>query len=367
MNDSGDGGIYAELVRNRDLKESSTSPVYWSAVQNNGGGGQHRAGQRPATQQRQPGRAQADRDYPAVRRPGGYRQRRLLLVPVTADTTYHLSFFAKAGSGFAGPLTASLEKQQRPGLGQHHDPVHHQRLGPVQRHHHHAALDRPQPGQPAGHHDQQHRGRGQLGLVRRSSRCSRPLSTTLPNGLTHRPDAEAGRRCTPVTCVSRAATTWRARTLFHVPSTWKIHDRPGAGPARPLQQCLWGYGRRNGHGAARIPGDGSRNSWGAAHPGRVRPGTMLKTGRWCRRASCSPTCRTRWTRSSTRSGLTSSKYGAMRAADGHPAPFQPELCGDRERGLLRQLGQLQRLPVPDVLRRDQGRLPAAEDIATPPT
>ncbi len=30
-------------------------------------------------------------------------------VPVTADTTYHLSFFAKAGSGFAGPLTASLE------------------------------------------------------------------------------------------------------------------------------------------------------------------------------------------------------------------------------------------------------------------
>jgi alpha-L-arabinofuranosidase len=34
INHSGDGGIYAELVRN--LKESSTSPVYWDAVQNNG-------------------------------------------------------------------------------------------------------------------------------------------------------------------------------------------------------------------------------------------------------------------------------------------------------------------------------------------
>ena len=33
---SGDGGIYAELVRNRDLKESSSSPAYWSAVQDRG-------------------------------------------------------------------------------------------------------------------------------------------------------------------------------------------------------------------------------------------------------------------------------------------------------------------------------------------
>src|ERR1035441_8511202 len=36
INHSGDGGIYAELVRNRDLKESSSSPVYYSAVQDNG-------------------------------------------------------------------------------------------------------------------------------------------------------------------------------------------------------------------------------------------------------------------------------------------------------------------------------------------
>src|ERR1019366_7563593 len=32
INHSGDGGLYAELIRNRDLKESSSSPVAWSAV-----------------------------------------------------------------------------------------------------------------------------------------------------------------------------------------------------------------------------------------------------------------------------------------------------------------------------------------------
>jgi alpha-L-arabinofuranosidase len=32
INHSADGGLYAELIRNRDLKESSTSPVAWSAV-----------------------------------------------------------------------------------------------------------------------------------------------------------------------------------------------------------------------------------------------------------------------------------------------------------------------------------------------
>jgi hypothetical protein len=32
INHSGDGGLYAELIRNRDLKESSSSPVAWSQV-----------------------------------------------------------------------------------------------------------------------------------------------------------------------------------------------------------------------------------------------------------------------------------------------------------------------------------------------
>ena len=32
INHSGDGGLYAELIRNRDLKESTSSPVAWSAV-----------------------------------------------------------------------------------------------------------------------------------------------------------------------------------------------------------------------------------------------------------------------------------------------------------------------------------------------
>ena len=39
INHSGDGGLYAELIRNRDLKEDSSSPVAWSAVQGHGASG----------------------------------------------------------------------------------------------------------------------------------------------------------------------------------------------------------------------------------------------------------------------------------------------------------------------------------------
>src|SRR3954451_24815964 len=38
INFSYDGGLYAELVRNRAFKDDGTAPVHWSVVQDAGGG-----------------------------------------------------------------------------------------------------------------------------------------------------------------------------------------------------------------------------------------------------------------------------------------------------------------------------------------
>jgi alpha-L-arabinofuranosidase len=101
INHSGDGGIYAELIRNRDLKESADTPAYWSAV----GGG------RIALDTTQPLTAAnpvALRLAVPAGTTGGVANEGYWGIAVTAGTTYRVSFFAKADPGFTGPLTVSL-------------------------------------------------------------------------------------------------------------------------------------------------------------------------------------------------------------------------------------------------------------------
>ncbi len=134
INHSGDGGVYAELVRNRDLKESTSSPVYWSAVQDSGASAAIALDTSQPLDSASPVSLKLSvASLPAGGRAGiandGYWG-----VPVTPATTYHLSFYARAGAGFAGPLTASLESSSGPGLGQRHDPRDHSRLGQVHSH-----------------------------------------------------------------------------------------------------------------------------------------------------------------------------------------------------------------------------------------
>ena len=109
INHSGDGGSYAELVRNRDLKESSTSPVYWSAVQNNGAAASIALDSSQPLNSANPVALKLTATSLPSGGQAGIANDGYFGVPVTPDTTYHLSFFAKAGAGFAGPLTASLE------------------------------------------------------------------------------------------------------------------------------------------------------------------------------------------------------------------------------------------------------------------
>jgi alpha-L-arabinofuranosidase len=109
INHSADGGIYAELIRNRDLKEDSSKPVYWSAV--TGGG----ASATIALDSRQPLNSAnpislklSIGSLPTGGRAGvanlGYWG-----IPVRPSTTYRVSFFAKSSQANSGPLTVDLE------------------------------------------------------------------------------------------------------------------------------------------------------------------------------------------------------------------------------------------------------------------
>jgi alpha-L-arabinofuranosidase len=109
INHSGDGGVYAELIRNRDLKEDASSPVYWSAVSDGGASGSIALDKSQGpTAANQVSLALSVGSVPAGGRVGvanaGYWG-----IPVQPSTTYQVSFFARSNRASTGPLTVDLE------------------------------------------------------------------------------------------------------------------------------------------------------------------------------------------------------------------------------------------------------------------
>lgn len=109
INHSYDGGLYAELIQNRSFKDNPNLPVHWSAVKNG-----------PAD-----GLIELDRSAPlnaaqdvslkltvtkasAADRVGvandGYWG-----IPVKPSTSYRVEFYAKASAGFSGPVSVGIE------------------------------------------------------------------------------------------------------------------------------------------------------------------------------------------------------------------------------------------------------------------
>ena len=116
-----------------------------------------------------------------------------------------------------------------------------------------------------------------------------------------------------------------------------IEDRPGH------YNSAWGYWSQDGMGLLEYL-EMAEEVGAQPHPGRVRR-LHAERHRRARRASSNPTPG-RTGRDPVRDRPDRRTYwGAMRAADGHPAPFNLNYGRDRQRGLLRHLGQLQRLPL----------------------
>jgi alpha-N-arabinofuranosidase len=107
INFSYDGGLYAELVRNRSFKEDAKQPVHWQLVQEQGGTGTM------ALDPSQPFNDAIATSLKLTVTQAGGKQRVGIAnegfwgIPVKPNTRYRASFYAKA-EGFAGPVRIAI-------------------------------------------------------------------------------------------------------------------------------------------------------------------------------------------------------------------------------------------------------------------
>jgi alpha-L-arabinofuranosidase len=110
INYSYDGGLYAELVRNRVFKDDDKTPAYWSVVQDAGGSAAIALDQRfpvPATALTTSLRLDAARAGQGHR--VGIANAGYWGIPVKPNTRYRASFYAKTAGAGGVPLTVSIE------------------------------------------------------------------------------------------------------------------------------------------------------------------------------------------------------------------------------------------------------------------
>lgn len=109
INHAYDGGLYAELVRNRAFLDDAATPAHWSLVTADG------STARMALDPEEPFNttigtslrldvAQASTGHMAGISNEGYWG-----IPVKPDTRYRASFYAKAAPGFTGPIAVSIQ------------------------------------------------------------------------------------------------------------------------------------------------------------------------------------------------------------------------------------------------------------------
>ena len=109
INFSYDGGLYAELIRNRTFRDDAASPAHWSVVQDGGARATIALAQDPV-----PGTALTtalalNASSTSSTQRVGVANEGYWGIPVKPDTTYRVSFWAKAAEGFRGTVTASIE------------------------------------------------------------------------------------------------------------------------------------------------------------------------------------------------------------------------------------------------------------------
>ncbi len=108
INHSYDGGLYAELIRNRAFLDNASTPVNWSLMQDNGTVASialdtaHPLNEKLTTSLRVTV-AQADKKHAAGVANSGYWG-----IPVQPRTRYRASFFARAEAKFSGAVMVSI-------------------------------------------------------------------------------------------------------------------------------------------------------------------------------------------------------------------------------------------------------------------
>ncbi len=107
---SGDGGLYAELIRNRIFQDNANSPDYWSVVNSTGATGSIALDtSNPANIVALTTSLKLQITQVGVGQRVGVANTGFWGIPVHPNTTYQASFYAQADATFTGPLTVSIE------------------------------------------------------------------------------------------------------------------------------------------------------------------------------------------------------------------------------------------------------------------
>ena len=108
INHAYDGGLYAELIRNRAFLDDTNSPVNWSVIKEDASAATIALDTANPMNDKLPASlrltaTQASKDHPAGVANSGYWG-----IPVHPQTQYRASLWARAEAGFAGSLTVSM-------------------------------------------------------------------------------------------------------------------------------------------------------------------------------------------------------------------------------------------------------------------
>lgn len=108
INYSYDGGLYAELVRNRAFLDDAENPVHWSVVQPAGAAAVMALDFKQPLNDAIPVSLRLDVSAATPASPAGIANSGYWGIPVKPATRYHASFYARAAADFSGPVIVSI-------------------------------------------------------------------------------------------------------------------------------------------------------------------------------------------------------------------------------------------------------------------
>src|SRR5689334_13645134 len=109
INHSYDGGIYAELIRNRAFKDNRTQPVNWTLVADGGGAGTIALDNTVPVNDALPTSLKLTVTAATGNQRVGVANSGYWGIPIKPTTRYRCSFFARASDDFKGPLNVDIE------------------------------------------------------------------------------------------------------------------------------------------------------------------------------------------------------------------------------------------------------------------
>jgi alpha-N-arabinofuranosidase len=114
INFSYDGGLYAELIRNRTFQDNADEPVNWSLVQDPGGNGSISLDTSVPLNDKLPVSLRLDSVTANATARVGFSNEGFWGIPVRPSTTYKASFYAKAAGNFTGPVNVAIASTTNP-------------------------------------------------------------------------------------------------------------------------------------------------------------------------------------------------------------------------------------------------------------